>query len=164
MECQVRLSSFPFANFDRQSVIKTTPAQSRLRCVNPEATPKTPNCLMPCLSPPRLLQQSQVWCKRICVQALTVEEAKERRVRMAKMRSLLFAHEQKSKRLKAIKSKGFHRHAKKAAKMKVQSLDCCIACHSRNTMWLIAYGHFGPGFSAERQKNKRHRVRKQRRS
>lgn len=54
-----------------------------------------------------------------CVQALTVEEAKERRERMAKMRSLLFAHEQKSKRLKAIKSKGFHRHAKKAAKMKV---------------------------------------------
>ena len=54
-----------------------------------------------------------------CVQALTVEEAKERRERMAKMRSLLFAHEQKAKRLKAIKSKGFHRHAKKAAKMKV---------------------------------------------
>lgn len=48
-----------------------------------------------------------------------MEEAKERRERMAKMRSLLFAHEQKSKRLKAIKSKGFHRHAKKAAKMKV---------------------------------------------
>ena len=55
-----------------------------------------------------------------CVQALTVEEAKERRERMAKMRSLLFAHEQKAKRLKAIKSKGFHRHAKKAAKMKVR--------------------------------------------
>lgn len=53
------------------------------------------------------------------MQALTVEEARERRERMAKMRSLLFAHEQKSKRLKAIKSKGFHRHAKKAAKMKV---------------------------------------------
>ena len=56
-----------------------------------------------------------------CVQALTVEEAKERRERMAKMRSLLFAHEQKAKRLKAIKSKGFHRHAKKAAKMKVHT-------------------------------------------
>ena len=53
-------------------------------------------------------------------QALTVEEAKERRERMAKMRSLLFAHEQKAKRLKAIKSKGFHRHAKKAAKMKAR--------------------------------------------
>ena len=48
-----------------------------------------------------------------------MEEAKERRERLAKMRSLLFAHEQKAKRLKAIKSKGFHRHAKKAAKMKV---------------------------------------------
>jgi U3 small nucleolar RNA-associated protein 14 len=55
------------------------------------------------------------------VQALTVEEAQERRERLAKMRSLLFAHEQKAKRLKAIKSKGFHRHAKKAAKMKVLS-------------------------------------------
>lgn len=59
-----------------------------------------------------------------------MEEAKERRERMAKMRSLLFAHEQKAKRLKAIKSKGFHRHAKKAAKMKVRthlfpSLACC---------------------------------------
>ena len=56
----------------------------------------------------------------VVLQALTVEEAKERREKMAKMRSLLFAHEQKAKRLKAIKSKGFHRHAKKAAKMKVQ--------------------------------------------
>lgn len=55
------------------------------------------------------------------VQALTVEEAQERRERLAKTRSLLFAHEQKAKRLKAIKSKGFHRHAKKAAKMKVPS-------------------------------------------
>lgn len=55
----------------------------------------------------------------LVLQALTVEEAKERRERLAKMRSLLFAHEQKAKRLKAIKSKGFHRHAKKAAKMKV---------------------------------------------
>ena len=58
------------------------------------------------------------------VQALTVEEAKERRERMARMRSLLFAHEQKAKRLKAIKSKGFHRHAKKAAKMKVHAHIC----------------------------------------
>lgn len=61
------------------------------------------------------------------VQALTVEEAKDRRERMAKMRSLLFAHEQKAKRLKAIKSKGFHRHAKKAAKMKVLSPLCYVA-------------------------------------
>lgn len=54
------------------------------------------------------------------LQALTVEEAQERRERLAKMRSLLFAHEQKAKRLKAIKSKAFHRHAKHAAKMKVR--------------------------------------------
>lgn len=62
------------------------------------------------------------------VQALTVEEAKERRERMAKMRSLLFAHEQKAKRLKAIKSKGFHRHAKKAAKMKASH---CVPCTNK---------------------------------
>lgn len=61
------------------------------------------------------------------VQALTVEEAQERRERLAKTRSLLFAHEQKAKRLKAIKSKGFHRHAKKAAKMKVPSSFSCIS-------------------------------------
>ena len=42
-------------------------------------------------------------------QALTLEEAKERRERLARMRSLLFYHELKSKRLKAIKSKEFHR-------------------------------------------------------
>ena len=52
-----------------------------------------------------------------------MEEAKERRDRLAKMRSLLFAHEQKAKRLKVIKSKGFHRHAKKAEKMKVNILN-----------------------------------------
>ena len=60
------------------------------------------------------------------MQALSVEEAQERRERLAKVRSLLFAHEQKAKRLKAIKSKGFHRHAKKAAKMKVLSSLSCI--------------------------------------
>lgn len=64
-----------------------------------------------------------------------MEEAKERRERMAKMRSLLFAHEQKSKRLKAIKSKGFHRHAKKAAKMKV----CTFLDYIQNCSWPIAF-------------------------
>ena len=59
-----------------------------------------------------------------------MEEAKERRERMAKMRSLLFAHEQKAKRLKAIKSKGFHRHAKKASKMKVRELNNCTVLKS----------------------------------
>ena len=53
------------------------------------------------------------------VQAMSVEEAKERRDRLARMRNLLFYHEQKAKRAKAIKSRDYHRHAKKAAKMKV---------------------------------------------
>ncbi len=71
--------------------------------------------------------ESESGCECECaVQALTVEEAQERRERLAKTRSLLFAHEQKAKRLKAIKSKGFHRHAKKAAKMKVPSSLFCI--------------------------------------
>ena len=46
----------------------------------------------------------------LALNAGTVEEAKERQARLAKMRSLLFFHEAKARRLKAIKSKGFHRH------------------------------------------------------
>ena len=71
-------------------------------------------------------------CEFCHLQALTVEEAQERRERLAKMRSLLFAHEQKAKRLKAIKSKGFHRHAKKAAKMKVCSANFDNCCDAQN--------------------------------
>ena len=44
---------------------------------------------------------------------LSVEEVKERRARLAKMRNLLFKHELKAKRVKAIKSKTFHRHNRK---------------------------------------------------
>ena len=44
---------------------------------------------------------------------LTPEEARERRERLGKMRSLLFKHELKAKRLKNIKSKAYHRHNKK---------------------------------------------------
>lgn len=77
---------------------------------------------------------------------MTVEEAKERREKMAKMRSLLFAHEQKAKRLKAVKSKGFHRHAKKAAKMKVQQHiiakpPCLNAEQARAYSWTLAETH-----------------------
>ena len=50
---------------------------------------------------------------------MSVEEAKERRDRLARMRNLLFYHEQKAKRAKAIKSRDYHRHAKKAAKWQV---------------------------------------------
>jgi hypothetical protein len=48
------------------------------------------------------------------LQALTVEEARERQNRLAKMRALLFYHELKAKRLKKIKSKEYRRKLKKA--------------------------------------------------
>ncbi len=51
-------------------------------------------------------------------QALTLEEAQARRDRLAKMRALLFYHELKAKRVKAIKSKEYHRRLNRAAKRK----------------------------------------------
>lgn len=50
--------------------------------------------------------------------SLSIEEAKERRNRLAKMRALLFYHELKSKRMKKIKSKEYRRKLKKAEKRK----------------------------------------------
>lgn len=51
----------------------------------------------------RALEQARA---ALCnVQALSAEESKERRERLAKMRSLLFYHERKAARMKAIKSK-----------------------------------------------------------
>ena len=44
---------------------------------------------------------------------LDVEDVKARQAKLAKMRAVLFYHEQKAKRLKAIKSKAFHRHNRK---------------------------------------------------
>ncbi|KAL4305256.1 hypothetical protein AHAS_Ahas16G0060100 [Arachis hypogaea] len=44
---------------------------------------------------------------------VSVEEEKDRQSRIAKMRSLLFRHEMKAKRLKKIKSKTYHRLLKK---------------------------------------------------
>jgi hypothetical protein len=52
-------------------------------------------------------------------QAQSVEEAKKRRDYLAKMRSLLFYQEIKLKRMAKIKSKDYHRRAKKAAVAKV---------------------------------------------
>jgi U3 small nucleolar RNA-associated protein 14 len=49
-------------------------------------------------------------------------EAKERTARLAKMRALLFYHESKAKRLKNIKSKGYHRHAMQLAKRALRKL------------------------------------------
>ncbi|KAK9837770.1 hypothetical protein WJX74_004747 [Apatococcus lobatus] len=52
------------------------------------------------------------------LKAMSADEAKERQNRLAKMRSLLLHHEAKARRLKAIKSKSFHRQANRAAKRK----------------------------------------------
>ncbi|GAQ90786.1 U3 small nucleolar RNA-associated protein 14 [Klebsormidium nitens] len=53
---------------------------------------------------------------------LTVEEVLERKERLAKMRSLLFQHESKAKRVKKIKSKAFHRaQAKSRAKERAKN-------------------------------------------
>jgi U3 small nucleolar RNA-associated protein 14 len=45
-----------------------------------------------------------------------VNEVKERQQRLAKMRSALFYHEAKAKRMKRIKSKAFHRLLHKGQK------------------------------------------------
>lgn len=55
-------------------------------------------------------------------QALSVDEARERAARLAKMRHLLFYAELKAKRLSKIKSKEYHRKMNKAAKRKAQQL------------------------------------------
>jgi len=52
----------------------------------------------------------------LALNELTAEEVKERRSRLAKMRNLLFKHELKSKRVKAIKSKTFARHNRKTVR------------------------------------------------
>ncbi len=57
-----------------------------------------------------------------CLQALSLEEARARQERLAKMRHLLFYSELKAKRLSKIKSKAFHRQANKAAKRKAARL------------------------------------------
>ena len=53
------------------------------------------------------------------VQALSAEEVAKRRDELAKMRSLLFKHEEKSRHMAKIKSKDYHRRLKKAARNKV---------------------------------------------
>lgn len=58
----------------------------------------------------------------LALKELTLEEARERRQRLAKLRSLLFYHELKSRRLKSIKSKEYHRHLARAQKRKAAKL------------------------------------------
>ena len=55
----------------------------------------------------------------LALNALDAEDAAERRARLAKMRNLLFRHELKAKRVKAIKSKTFHRHNRKTGAVRV---------------------------------------------
>ena len=59
----------------------------------------------------------------LALNELTAEEVKERRARLAKMRNLLFRHELKAKRVKAIKSKTFHRHNRKTGALKILDGD-----------------------------------------
>ena len=51
---------------------------------------------------------------------LSKEEMKERQAKLAKMRSVLFYHDQKAKRLKAIKSKRHHKYLKQVEKRKIE--------------------------------------------
>lgn len=48
---------------------------------------------------------------------LSVEQVKERQARLGKMRALLFYHEERAKRLKAIKSKSYRKHEATRLKM-----------------------------------------------
>ena len=51
---------------------------------------------------------------------LSKEEMRERQAKLAKMRSVLFYHDQKAKRLKAIKSKRHHKYLKNVEKRKIE--------------------------------------------
>eukprot|EP00210_Caulerpa_lentillifera_P001681 g1616.t1 len=52
------------------------------------------------------------------LKTMTLEELKEKRGKLAKMRSLLFNHEVKSRRIKKIKSKEYHRRLQRSIRKK----------------------------------------------
>lgn len=52
---------------------------------------------------------------------ISIEDVKERKEQLAKMRNLLFHHEMKAKRVKKIKSKTYHRLLKKDKGKAVQA-------------------------------------------
>ena len=56
------------------------------------------------------------------VQAVSAEDLAKRREELARMRSLLFRHEEKAKHMSKIKSKDYHRRMKKSARLKASSL------------------------------------------
>ena len=62
---------------------------------------------------------------RTHTQSLTIEEVKARQERLAKMRSLLFHHELKAKRLKAIKSKDYRKRVAKVSALMMHCQDRC---------------------------------------
>lgn len=51
---------------------------------------------------------------------MTLEELKEKRIKLAKMRSLLFHHELKSRKIKKIKSKEYHRRLQRSIRKKAR--------------------------------------------
>ena len=55
-------------------------------------------------------------------QAVSAEDLAKRRDELAKMRSLLFRHEEKAKHMSKIKSKDYHRRMKKSARLKARLL------------------------------------------
>ncbi len=59
-------------------------------------------------------------CLSCAAQELSAEETAARRNKLAKMRALLFYHEQKAKHVKAIKSKEYRRKLNKAARRKAR--------------------------------------------
>jgi len=58
--------------------------------------------------------------EELALSKMDPEEAKARRARLAKMKALMFYHEQKAARLKKIKSKDYHRREKRAKKMRAK--------------------------------------------
>lgn len=57
----------------------------------------------------------------MALQAVSAEEVAQRRSELAKMRSLMFKHEEKARHLAKIKSKDYHRRSNRAARRKVLS-------------------------------------------
>lgn len=85
-------------------------------------------------------------------QAVTAEDLAKRRDELAKMRSLLFRHEEKSRHLAKIKSKDYHRRMKKSARLKVRLLNgpkiaevSCKSLHYKAGSGAKPFGFFWAG-------------------
>ncbi|GAX81102.1 hypothetical protein CEUSTIGMA_g8536.t1 [Chlamydomonas eustigma] len=65
--------------------------------------------------------------EKLALKSLTLEEVRARQERLAKMRSLLFHHELKAKRLKAIKSKDYRKRLAKVEKLHAKKTGASIA-------------------------------------